>query len=163
MIQEWWYQLAPRERILVGACAIIVVLALLWTLAVRPLFQGSALLAEQVASKQSQLSNMQELAARVQAGGNSTPSGNRPASTESLVLIIDRTTRERALASYLKRNQPESSSSVRLRFEGAPFDELVQWLAELQTNHGMTTVSANFDEASTGRVNSSLVLKRQGL
>jgi general secretion pathway protein M len=156
---EWWLQLAPRERLLVAICGVFVILALIWSLGIQPLYKGSAKLQEQVASKQSQLANLQELASQVSSGsGDATI---RPGRTnESIVVVIDKTTRNSSLANYLKRNQPEGTSSVRLRFENAPFDILVQWLGELNKVYGMTMVSASFDEAGAGRVNCSVVLSR---
>ena len=160
IIQEWFDQLAPRERILVSACGSLIALALVWVLVVQPIYASSAKLAERVSEKQAQLANLQELASRVQPG--STPRQRlTQGRNESIVIIIDRTTRNRQLAPYLKRNQPEGNSGVRLRFEGAPFDQLVEWIGELQA-YGMTTATANFDVAGTGRVNCSLLLKRSG-
>lgn len=161
MIMDWWQQLAPRERLMVAICGVFILFALFWSLIVRPLYVGGAQLEEQVASKQSQLANLQELASQRMPA---LPGGSRPnlSSGESIVLVIDQTTRSSALAPYLKRNQPEGTGSVRLRFEGAPFDTLVTWLGELNQKYGMITVSANFDEAGQGRVNCSIVLSRQG-
>jgi general secretion pathway protein M len=78
-------------------------------------------------------------------------------------VIIDKTTRQSTLAAYLKTNQPEGDAEVRLRFEDAPFDLLVTWLGEIGQQHGMVTVSANFDATSPGRVNCSLILSRGGI
>ena len=145
MITNWWQQLAPRERLLVAVCGAFIVLALFWSLVVQPLYSGSAKLELQVSDKQAQLANLQELAAQVApaASGNGQPT---LASGESIVVVIDQTTRSSALAPYLKRNQPEGTSGVRLRFEGAPFDSLVSWLGNLNQKYGMVTVSANFDD-----------------
>lgn len=159
MIQEWFEQLAPRERVMVSACAVIVVLALLWIAIIQPIFVGGANLAERVAQKETQLANLQELASQVRPG---QPTQRRTVQgrNESIVVIIDRTTRNRQLAAYLKRNQPEGNSGVRLRFEGAPFDTLVEWIGELQQSYGMTAVTANMDLAGSGRVNCTLLLSR---
>lgn len=161
MIRDWWEQLAQRERLLVTICGAFIVLALIWTLLIQPLYRGSAQLQEGVAAKQAQLANFQELAGRLTPGGQ-RQAGARQGGGDSIVVVIDRTTRERALANYLKRNQPEGESGVRLRFEDAPFDPLVEWLGELSQAYGMITVSANFDEAGAGRVNCNIVLQRQG-
>ena len=75
------------------------------------------------------------------------------------VVVIDRSTRERGLGTYLKRNQPEGANGVRLRLENVPFDELTAWLAATQSQHGLTADSASFDPSGEpGRVNSNLVL-----
>jgi general secretion pathway protein M len=79
------------------------------------------------------------------------------------VVVVDRSTRERGLGTYLKRNQPEGANGIRLRLENAPFDDLTGWLADLQTRQGLTAVSVSFDPTGEpGRVNSNLVLERTG-
>lgn len=157
---ERWQQLAPRERLLVTICGAFVVFAITWWLIVQPLYKGSARLAEEVANKQSQLVNFQELAARMIASNGNRQAATQLTSTDSIVVIIDKTTRQSTLATYLKRNQPEGDAEVRLRFEGAPFDLLVTWLGELNQQYGLITLTANFEAAGPGRVNCSLVLRR---
>jgi type II secretory pathway component PulM len=145
---------------MVTVCGAFIVLALFWLFAVQPLYKGTARLAEEVATKQTQLVNFQELAAQVTPDGGSMQAATQLSSTDSIVVIIDKTTRQSTLATYLKRNQPEGDAEVRLRFEGAPFDLLVTWLGELSQQYGLITLSANFDAAGPGRVNCSLVLRR---
>jgi type II secretory pathway component PulM len=144
---------------MVVTCGIVIVMALIWSLLIKPVYVGSAELEDRVAQKQAQLASLQELASQINTDGQT---GIRTGS-ESIVVVIDRTTRSRQLAQYLKRNQPDGNASVRLRFEGAPFDVLVAWLGELKQSYGMTMVTANFDEAGTGRVNCSLVITRAGI
>jgi general secretion pathway protein M len=160
IIQEWFDQLAPRERMMVLGCGGFIVLALIWSLAIQPIYAGSAELQIRVAEKQAQLANLHELASQIRPG-TSGQTNNVQGTNQSIVVIIDQTTRRRKLEGYLKRNQPEGDGSVRLRFEGAPFDELMAWIGELQ-NYGMTTATANLDQAGTGRVNCSLLLSRSG-
>lgn len=162
MVESWLVQLAPRERIMVLVCAIVVVIYGSWSLLIQPLFITSSELTERVEQKQSQLANYQELAARYKAMSAKT-GGTVITNSDSIVLVIDKTTRKNKLAQFLKRNQPDGESGVRIRFEGAPFDTLVEWLGELNTNYGMTMVTANFDSTDTGRVNCSLVISRPGL
>ncbi|MCP4000352.1 MAG: type II secretion system protein M [Gammaproteobacteria bacterium] len=159
-LQNWFLQLAPRERVMVSICAVFVLLTLLWSFALQPIFSHSADLENRVTEKQAQLANLQEMASQIRPGADSV-SGPSVSSNDSIVVVIDRTTRSRQLAQYLKRNQPDGNN-VRLRFEGAPFDVLVAWLGELKQNYGMTMVTANFDEAGTGRINCSLVITRAG-
>ncbi len=159
-MQDWYNSLSQRERWMVTGCAVVVALALFWVLAIQPLAKHADGLDERVSSKRAQLATLQELAAAAQPGIASQSA--RGGSNESIVVIIDRTTRERQLAGYLKRNQPEGSAGVRLRLEGAPFDAVVSWLGDLQGRYGMQTGSANFDLVGTGRVNASLVIVRGG-
>jgi general secretion pathway protein M len=159
-IQAWFSQLAPRERIMVAGCGVVIVLALIWTMIIKPVYTSSAALEVRVAEKQVQLASLQELAGQITPAGSSQAGGGQNRN-DSIVVVIDRTTRSRQLAQYLKRNQPDGNN-VRLRFEGAPFDVLVAWLGELKQDHGMTMITANFDEAGVGRINCSLVITRAG-
>lgn len=160
-MQDWLNSMSARERIMVLGCGAFIVLATVWALALKPMLNSADGLEDRVTDKRAQLANLQELAAQIDL---STPGGtSRPANAnQSLVVIIDRTTREKQLAGFLKRNQPEGPGSVRLRFEGAPFDALAGWLGELNNSYGLTADNANIDRAGPGRVNVSLVLRRGG-
>ena len=157
---ERWQQLAPRERLLVAVCGAFILFAVFWSLVVQPIYKGSARLTAEVESKQTQLVKYQELASRIGVSGSSNSPAASINSTDSIVVIIDKTTRQSGLAAYLKANQPEGDAQVRLRFEDAPFDVIVTWLGELSQQYGMVALSANFDVASPGRVNCSLILSR---
>jgi len=160
-VREWLDRLAPRERLLVLAAAVFAVFALVYALGLQPLYAARGRAAAEVAERQSLLSDIEQVARRF--GPQAGAAGPVAASGESLVVVIDRSTRERGLGAYLKRNQPEGANGVRLRLENAPFDELTAWLAEEQARHGLATVSASFDPSGEpGRVNSNLVLERVG-
>ena len=160
-IETWLAQLAPRERLMVIACAIVVIVFGVWTLIIQPVIVSAVELQQRVEQKQTQLANLQELAAEYKSL-TASGGGQAISNTDSIVIIIDRTTRSNQLAQFLKRNQPDGNNGVRIRLEGAPFDVLVEWLGELKSKYGMTMVTANFDGVDTGRVNCSLVISRTG-
>jgi general secretion pathway protein M len=163
LLSDWFNQLAPRERIMVSGCAVVIILALVWTVVINPIYTGTAALEQRITQKQGQLASLQEQASQILQLRDASGGANRGATTsDSIVVIIDRATRSRQLQEHLKRNQPDDRGGVRLRFEGAPFDALVGLLGELQRSYSMTLVSGNFDEAGTGRVNCSLVIARTG-
>lgn len=161
MVREWLDKLAPRERALVLAAAAFAAFALVYALGLQPLYAARGRAAAEVEARRSLLSDIEQVARRF---GPQGPATMPAASTgESLVVVIDRSTRERGLGTYLKRNQPEGASGVRLRLENAPFDELTGWLADVQSRHGLAAISASFDPSGEpGRVNSNLVLERVG-
>lgn len=160
-LREWFDKLAPRERMLVLAAAFFAGVALVYALGLQPLFAARGRAAAEVDERRSLLSDIEQVAQRFgPQGASAVPAA---ATGESLVVLLDRSTRERGLGSYLKRNQPEGANGVRLRLENAPFDELTGWLAEVQARHGLAAVSASFDPSGEpGRVNSNLVLERVG-
>lgn len=161
-MRAWFDSLAPRERLLVLTAAGLAVLAIIVTLGIRPLFSQTDRARQRVSDQRALLIELDRLAQRI---GPQTGTA-RPAASgtgDSLVVLVDRTSRERGLGPYLKRNQPEGSGGIRLRLENAPFDTVVEWLADLQAAHGLTAVSAAFDPADEpGRTDCTLMLARSG-
>lgn len=161
-MRAWFAGLAPRERVLVSLAAALTAVALVVIGGVRPLLASRTAAASQLADRQAVLADIEKVAARfgpqsAAAGAPAQPSG------ESLVVLVDRTTRARGLAPYLKRNEPDGNTSIRLRFENAAFDDLAGWLAELQTSQGIGVVSASVDPGEApGRVSANLQLSRAG-
>lgn len=162
VMQDWFEQLAPRERLLVIVAGGFLILALIVILGVRPLVANTARTESRVLDQQNLLAELDQVAARL--GPQDGSSGAAPTSgAQSLVVVVDRTTRSRGLSSYLKRNQPDGATQIRLRFENAPFDTLVEWLGEVESAHQLTASTANFDRGQEpGRINCNLVLVRAG-
>ena len=158
-LREWLDKLAPRERVLVIVAAVFAACAVVFGLGLQPLYTARSKAATQVEERRSLLRDVEQVAQRFgPQGASAAPvAGNG----ESLVVLVDRSTRERGLGAYLKRNQPEGAAGIRLRLENVPFDDLTGWLAELQARNGLTATSASFDPSGEpGRVNSNLVLER---
>ena len=161
-MKEWFEQLERRERLLVSIAGALGVFALIVMLGVRPIMNQSKRGHERVADKRELLAELTEVAARLGPQRGAAPT-NVSSTSQSLVLVIDQSTRSAGLAQYLKRNQPDGTSSIRLRFENAPFDTLVAWLQGLQNQHGISVTTANIDTAAaSGRVNCNLTLGRDG-
>lgn len=157
-IREWWEGLAPREQILVGVAGVLLPIALIVILGVRPLILQTNQTAQAVVEKRSLLADLDRVAARL---GPQTAVNQGGADAQSLVLLVDRTTRAHNLSAFLKRNEPDGPNGIRLRFENAPFDDLVLWLAELQNSFRVGAAAASFDTAQeTGRVSCSVQLAR---
>ena len=162
-IQDWFEQLKFREKIIVSAGTVVVAGVLIVSFAIRPLYINSARTAERVTSKEALLVTLEQAATSLSSGKADSARAIEAAS-QSMVVVVDKSARSFGLGQYLTRNQPDGATGIRLRFEGAPFDSLVKWIAEVQGRYGMTTVSASFDQAgASGRVNCSLVLERLGV
>lgn len=158
-LQEWFDGLVPRERWLILAAAAFAVLALVVALVVRPVYGARARAAERLAEQQALLRDVEQVAERF--GPQAPGAAPTAASGESIVVLVDRSTRDRGLGTYLKRNQPEGPEGVRLRLENVPFDDLLGWLGELQDRHGLAAISASFDPSGeAGRVNVNLGLAK---
>lgn len=160
-LRAWFQGLAPRERLLILAAAALAAVAVAYAGVVEPVFGARARAAESVARNRQLLADIEGVARRL--GPQRSQPAAAPGSADSLVVVIDRSTRDLGLAGFLKRNQPEGPASIRLRFENAPFDQLLEWLAAAETRDGLRPTAASFDPSGEpGRVNSNIVLARAG-
>jgi general secretion pathway protein M len=161
-MKAWFQQLNPREQLLVSIGGALAVLALIISFGVSPLISKTSRGRELIDEKQSLLTEIAQVAQRLGPQRGGAQAIDTPGS-QSLVVVVDKTTRQNGLEPYLKRNQPDGNASIRLRFENAPFDTLMEWLGQLQSQYGMATTSANIDKAALpGRVNCNLTLDRVG-
>jgi general secretion pathway protein M len=152
----WFKSLDERERLLVlatGGLSVLVIAYLILASFYKAVNAG----ATRVERKQQDLAWMRSVAPMLRNLSASQPG----ASGESLFVIVDRTARQAGLPSAV--TTPNGERGVRVRLEGANFDIVVVWLANLQQQYGIGIESANFDSAGkSGIVNASLVLMRGG-
>jgi type II secretory pathway component PulM len=77
-------------------------------------------------------------------------------------VIVDQSARTAGLSSALTGTQPSGTGGVRVRLEGASFDTVVAWLANLE-QQGLRIESATIDRgAQSGIVNASVILRNSG-
>jgi type II secretory pathway component PulM len=157
-LREWFANLSPRERALVYAAGGLLGAALVFGVLVLPVRHMHDRMAARVAQKQADLAWMQQRAPQAAAAAGIA----QAASGESLVALVDRTSREAGLASALRDQSPSGNSGVHLRFEAASFDALVAWLATLQQQNGVAVDSATIAAAAPGLVNATISLSQGG-
>jgi general secretion pathway protein M len=78
---------------------------------------------------------------------------------QSLVTVVDRTTRDAGIAMHLRGADPSGVGSVRVRFEGAAFDQLLPWLLKIEREYGLAVQAATVERIDAqGRVNAAFTL-----
>lgn len=151
-LREWFESRQPGEQrtLTIGAAVGAMLLLAGGLSALNGTVEASR---TRVAAKQADLQWMVDMAPRVRAVP--VARGN-----ESLPLLIDRTARAAGLAGALSGSDPAGPGAIRVRFEEAPFDNLVAWLARVQRERGVTLDTATIDRTATeGLVNATLVLR----
>lgn len=153
-VRAWYAGLAPREQRTVlwgaiggGALALLVIVLQ---------FHAAVNRAEQrVAQKRADTAYIQSVLPELMAVP--APQGGGA----SLVVVVDRSTRDTGLAMYLRGTEPAGQNAVRVRFAGAPFDSAVAWLVRVQREYGMTVQAASFERTGApGLVDVSATLAR---
>jgi general secretion pathway protein M len=157
-VREWVDNLSERERNLVYVAGALVGVALVYLVLVLPFQTSGKRMAARVQQKTADLAWMQASAPQAIAAAGVAKAGGG----ESLVVLVDRTAREAGLGASLRDQSPDGNNGLRLQIEGASFDTLVTWLANLQQQHGVSIESATIGRAAPGLVNAMLSLKHAG-
>lgn len=148
--------LAPRERLVVlyGGIAALLILVLggLWSL-----HQGVERTRARVVQKQRDLAFVQAATAEILAAGPVRPAGS---SSEPLVVLADRATRQAGMVEALSASEAAANGSLRSSFRAVSFDALAGMVANLNAQAGVTVQSAEIEATGEpGKVNATVVLR----
>ena len=161
-LKDKFNALQPRERIVIIAGALLVLVVAVYVLALVPLYSAVNAQAKRVTQKEGDLAGMRSVSGEVAVRSANPPTRPGP-SHESLVVLIDRTARECGLGASLTGQTQNGERGIRVRLEAAEFDKLMVCLGTLQQMHSVDVESASIDRtAKPGLVNANLVLTRVG-
>ena len=158
----YWRNLQSRERVLLIAGAVLLSVVLIYTLVWATLSSERSSLRSSVRDQRQLVAWMKAAALEVGRLKN-TASASRDGSSRSLLSRVDSTAKELGLSGYIKRIQPDGTSSVRIWFEGVAFDEAMAWLGEILKEGDSVTQDLVVERtADEGIVNLRLVLEGLG-
>jgi general secretion pathway protein M len=162
-MRAWLARRDPRERLALGAGGMALAALLAYALVWEPFSREHARLAESVAEQRelaAWLAGVREEAAQLRRAAPA-PAGLPPG--QSLLAVVDRTTRTAGLGSAVRRIEPEGGDRVRVWLEGARFQVLARWLLELEGSAGVRATSASLERGRTpGQVDARLTLATGG-
>lgn len=160
LFRKWLAELNPRERQLVIAGMVFLLAFIPYQFIWVPFNSGLDQLQDNISRTQKDLEEIKMLASEASqlqsASGVRVSDGNR----QSLLTLVVNSTRK-----YLKggvENTKEDGKSVRVRLKDASFDELMLWLDNLQSAHGVLVKEVALERLpANGRVNGKVVLEQQ--
>lgn len=158
--QEFWSRLQPRERHVLVAGAVALILLAGYGLVWSPYRGEMRTLRESVVQQRETLAWMRQAAREVQV---LRAQGRRPKASgdQSVLAVVDSAARASGLGEALKRVQPDGENGARVWLEGAEFDAIVKWLAALYRDQGVRVTAATVERIeSPGQVNARVVLER---
>lgn len=161
-MRDWFANLESREQRIVIAGSAVAVLIIFWALVWLPLERGRDNLETSVGNWQQSLAELRLLAATVPANGRPARVTAPADTSQSVVVVVDRTLSERSLNKAVKRRQP-TPNGIRVEFENVAFDQLVVWLGHLSDIYGLSVQAGSMTpagETGSGRINASLTLER---
>jgi len=158
-MKSWFLSLTQRERNMVQSAIAVIVLFLIYLLVVEPVTSNYSKNKNNVQAATETLEWMRNAATEVKLLRSGGALAVRPQGKQFVLSMIDNSARKAGLASVMKRVQPEGDTGVRVWFEAAAFDELVKWLATIESKHGLLVNEINIEQTdSTGLVNARIFL-----
>lgn len=137
---EWFRQLAPRERLVLTAGAILAVVIVGWTFVWAPLRTGAAELDATVAERSRQVIDLRRASGLASASGAGAAMRDAP----TPLVLIDQTARPMGLSGSITRTTPDGANAISVSFRDARFDRLLDWFVDLDRSYGFAVASASF-------------------
>lgn len=151
-------QFSLRDQAMLVVLAAALLVYMLYQMLWQPLAASNRNLERQNESVAKSVANLNQLAAQYRE----LQKTNGPAGAgqgETLTQLVDQTVASNQL--HMSRFQPGSSGDVQVRFDNASFDQVLRWLSELESKHGVTLRELSVSPGSdAGLVNVSVRLFR---
>jgi general secretion pathway protein M len=145
-----WEALAPREKMLAAAAAVLIAATLFWLLAIGPALGTLRTAEEQRRTLDAQLQRMRTLQSQAQAL-QAQPKQN----AEQAARLLEQSVTQRLGTSA---RTAVSGDRVTITLSGTPPDALAQWLAQARANARALPSEARLSRNPAGLWEGSLVL-----
>ncbi len=150
---------SPRERAAITIAAFVLVMAGVFLSVTQPMEKQRERTLAQIESARATIDYVNLAGQRAAALRTPTAEGLGIPTGETLMALLDRTATAAGIAATIKRIVPAGEHEASVAFKDIGFDELILWLALLETDFGITVtqLSAN-PSSSSGRTDVSVVL-----
>lgn len=158
-MNQWWQNMAPRERLLIGVAGLLTVIVVTWQFIFVPTVAARAEARASLDEADRVLSQMQEnyVFKRAQGAANANAARSTSGNIEDFKAAVTGSAGDIGLA--IARLQGNDSTSVRLVFENSDPRLVFLWLEDIQAKHSAQVTRFNMEQAGNGlvRVNVDLV------
>lgn len=151
--EQQYMALSDRDRILVNILALVFGVFLLWQLVIGPAF-GYLNSARDAYAKQLENHEWMQTNAELAREKIAASSGDREG---SLLSIASATAKSYDLS--FSRFEPIGEDRVRLWMDQVKFNDIVNWLGELETDKGVSAIDISLDSSTPGYVSVRLTLQ----
>lgn len=160
-VHNWYDSLQPRERMMVVATAVIVLVTLFYLMLWEPLYKGLDNAEKQYSEQQTTLSWMQQAAQEVKILRNAGASSTRRNASSPVSLTLEQTASSAGLKNQLGKLESSDTNAARARLDNVAFNQMILWLNTLEQTYGITANSASIERTDKpGIVNARLSFSR---
>ena len=161
LVLAWWANLQARERLIVAVGGIALALILFYLIVWSPLQSSVMRLNAVVPQDRMKLAQMRAQAQEItQLQGHG---GTGVAHTDNLLSTLEQTATSRGLRQAITRMEPEGNNGARVAMDEVSFNNLVSWLADLQTQGIRIEDAAVQKKTTAGMVSARLSLRSGGI
>ena len=157
-MKSWWAGLAPRERLILLAGSVFLLVMAFWLVIWEPLIAGRAELRQEVRTLSAERLWMEQVVDDVRR--RARMSQGETSSSGSVLTLVEVSAHAAGLKEALSRVQPEGQGA-RLSFDQVGMDALLSWMADLEQRQGLqvTQLALDVTEAK-GMVSARLLVER---
>ena len=153
-------QYSLREKAIVVAALVVVIVLGVHALVIVPYQERVALLRESIEQQNTDLVWMKTAITRLPAAGAANPAGGQ-AISGTLANFIDQVVRRQGLSEQLSQISPIGNDEIRMRYNAVDFNRLVSFIAQVNTS-GLEIKDIRILPADIpGIVDSNIVLVRR--
>ena len=139
----WYSGLPTRDRNLLTATTVLLIITLFYLLVWEPVHQGRD-------QQQQKLKSQQDIYGWMQTASNEVKtlkrSGTRKiTSKQPLALILENSAKISGLKKHINKIESSGKNGARVKIDSASFDQLLVWLNTLENQHGVTTTTASIE------------------
>ncbi|UCE32575.1 MAG: type II secretion system protein M [Burkholderiales bacterium] len=149
-----WQALAPRERRMVSAAAIVLALGVGYALLFEPAWQGRQFLQRELPQLRSELASMDAMAGEARGLSSQVSAAIRP---DQMRQAVEGSLARAGLSSALVQ-MGSVGEALELRLGDAPFAAILEWLAAAQRELRVRPVRVEVARQASGRVTARVEL-----
>lgn len=162
-LRLWYTGLQQRERQMVAAATVLVVLTLFYLMIWEPVHNG---LDEQRLQYENQRSSYGWMLQAAEETRQLKSAGSRNVvrnSNQPVSLLVERSATTAGLKNSIRKIETSGDKGARVTLDAVSFDQMLLWLNTLRQQYGITVSSATIDRnEAAGAVNARLTLDRNG-
>lgn len=158
----YYKNLSPRERYLIGATVLLILVTAAYILLFEPYYKKLAQLQTQVPEKQATYLWMNQEISQVNPellkNATNLPNGSKGEDLP-LVSIVEQSAKEANFKQFIKRMQPDKDGGIKIWLSDVYFDPWVQWIDQLSTQE-IYLESVSITRGENALTNIQMVIKR---
>lgn len=159
-MNAWWQGLEARERLLVSAMGVMMVVAMIYFFVLDPLFSGANSYRERVTVAEKNLDYMKRVAPTLKQAQGTTRTSDAGSANRSLLSIVDQTTKQFNLTT--RGSTASGANKLRVQFPDSSFNAMISWFGELHAKHGVQIDAVNLtrEDDKPGVVSGSVTIAK---